>query len=100
MLQFLSVDNGIITVFLGLLALAAYFDVREYRIPNRLSLLGIRYYRVRLDRRPGVRCCDRRVDRHGWVVEHDVPGGLQRADYCGRWVNRSADVISAFLPWT
>ncbi len=38
MLQFLSVDNGIITVFLGLLALAAYFDVREYRIPNRLSL--------------------------------------------------------------
>ncbi len=38
MLQFLSVDNVIITVFLGLLALAAYFDVREYRIPNRLSL--------------------------------------------------------------
>ncbi len=38
MLQFLSVDNVVITVFLGLLALAAYFDVREYRIPNRLSL--------------------------------------------------------------
>ncbi len=46
MLQFLSVDNVIITVFLGLLALAAYFDVREYRIPNRLSLFIAALYPV------------------------------------------------------
>ncbi len=46
MLQFLSVDNVIITVFLGLLALAAYFDVREYRIPNRLSLFIVALYPV------------------------------------------------------
>ncbi len=46
MLQFLSVDNVIITVFLGHLALAAYFDVREYRIPNRLSLFIAALYPV------------------------------------------------------
>ncbi len=46
MLQILSVDNVIITVFLGLLALAAYFDVREYRIPNRLSLFIAALYPI------------------------------------------------------
>ncbi len=46
MLQFLSVDHVVITVFLGLLALAAYFDVREYRIPNRLSLFIAALYPV------------------------------------------------------
>ncbi len=46
MLHILSVDNVIITVFLGLLALAAYFDVREYRIPNRLSLFVAALYPV------------------------------------------------------
>ena len=46
MLQFVSVDNIVITVFLGLLALAAYFDVREYRIPNRVNLFIAALYPV------------------------------------------------------
>lgn len=46
MLQFVSVDHIVITVFLGLLALAAYFDVKEYRIPNRVSLFIAALYAV------------------------------------------------------
>ena len=52
-----------------------------------------------LDRRPGVGGRDRDVDGAGWLSEYDVPGGLRRADYCGRLI-RSADATSAFLPWT
>ena len=71
----------------------------RYSVEDPQGRIGCHGYRVWLDRRPGVRRCYRRVDRHGWIVEHDVPGGLRRADYCGRLI-RSADVTSAFLPWT
>jgi hypothetical protein len=33
-----STDHFILAIFIGLLALAAFWDVREYRIPNSISL--------------------------------------------------------------
>ena len=44
-------------------------------------------HRVWGDRRPGIGCRDRRVDRHGRLDEHDGLGGVASGDDGGRWLN-------------
>jgi len=42
----ISVDQLVVAVFLGLLTLAAYFDARQYRIPNGINLIVAALYPV------------------------------------------------------
>lgn len=42
----ISADHFVIAIFLGLLTLAAYFDAREYRIPNPINLVIAALYPI------------------------------------------------------